>query len=68
MPSRTFQEQMIIRQTISEYLEANGMTSLRKIAAFIKEEVDYQVSPSTIARLVRDEGYEIGVETQWYKK
>lgn len=57
MSSRTFHEQVIIRGHVYDYLEANGLTSLRKIAAYVEEKTDMYPSASTISRLVRDYGW-----------
>lgn len=66
MSGLTYEEQTSVRDSIKAYLEDNGMTSLRKIAVHVEAETGISPSPSTIARLVREFGYEI-TTTQWKK-
>ncbi len=64
--SRTFEGQNIVRQSIEKYLTERGMTSVRKIAAFVARDTGMNISPSTVARLVRNFGYD-REEVTWQK-
>ena len=57
MSGQTYKTQQLIREAVAEYLEKNGMTSLRKIAASVTKQTGYSPSPSTISRLVHEHGY-----------
>jgi hypothetical protein len=67
MSGRTFHKQRLIRIWIDLYLEDNGMTSLQQIADYLKQRTNETVSRSTIARLVRDMGWNIK-KGEWVKK
>ena len=68
MAGVNFKQQKEVREWILAYIEdANQDESLRNCAAYIKEMAGYEVSPSTIARLLRDEGYEYNSEWQRVK-
>lgn len=73
---RTFEGQARVRRAIEKYLKQRGMTSTRNVAAFVAKETGIEVSPSTIARLVRKLGYDrekvewekIETTEEWVKK
>ena len=67
MSGRTFHEQIEYRKHVYDYLEEYGMTSLRKIAAYVEKKTGEFLAPTTIARLVREYGY--GREkVQWERR
>lgn len=57
MSGQTYVIQKQIREAVDDYLEQHGMTSLRKIAAAVEERTGIAPSPSTISRLVHEQGY-----------
>lgn len=66
MTGRTFLQQIEYRKHIYDYLEKNGMTSLRKISAYVKKKTGEEIAPTTVARLVREYGYDREV-VEWEK-
>ena len=66
MPGITFQEQLAIRNAITEYIEKFGMTSLGKVVDYIERKTGIETTPSTVGRIVREMGYE--VEIKWEKR
>jgi len=74
--ARTFEGQSRVRKAIEKYLKARGMTSTRKVAAYVTKETGIPVSASTISRLVRKFGYDRAVvewehveqSEEWVKK
>lgn len=67
MPGLNYHKQTQVREAVQKYLAANGMTSLRKIAIYVKQETKIHPSASTISRLVRDYGY-TRAKPKWVKK
>jgi hypothetical protein len=67
MSAVTFNEQVVVRKHVYDYLQKNGMTSLRKVAAYIMEQSGNTPAITTIARLVREYGYEIS-DVEWKQK
>lgn len=67
MSGQPFENQRLLRDTVKEYLEKNGMTSLRKIAAYVEHKTGIKPAPTTIGRLVRSNGYS-RPKTAWEKK
>ena len=73
---RTFEGQNAVRKAIEKYLKSRGMTSLRKIAAFVEKETGISTTPSTVRRIVNKFGYvrqvveweKIEETTEWVKK
>jgi len=57
MAGITFEQQIQIRDAIKEYLDKNGVTSLRLIADYVKQKTGMRPSPNTISRHVREAGY-----------
>jgi transposase len=67
MSGTNYHRQHAIRLWLGLYLEDNGVTSMRKIAEFLKEKINEDVSPSTIARLVKEYGWGMK-KGEWVKK
>jgi hypothetical protein len=76
MSGRTFKEQVVIRKHVNDYLKEYGMTSLRKISVYVENKIGESPAPTTIARLVREFGYDreivkwqkIETREEWVKK
>lgn len=69
MSGLSYDDQTRVRQAVLEYLELNGMTSLRKIAKYVKQQTQIEPSASTVSRLVREiGGYRRKPMPQWEKK
>jgi hypothetical protein len=66
MPGITYDQQTKIREAVKTYLHRYGVTSLRKIAAYVLEKTGIETTPTTISRIVRDEGYD-NPTTSWEK-
>lgn len=67
MSGQPFENQALVRDLVSAYLKDHGMTSLRKVAAYVEQEAGFRPSPATIGRLVRQNGYS-RPKTAWEKK
>lgn len=69
MSGLTYEQQTKVREAILDYLAKNGMTSLRKVAGFVKKKTGIQPSATTVARHVRElGGYDRKPTPQWEKK
>lgn len=67
MTGQTYDVQRQVREAVNQYLEKKGMTSLRKIAAQVEAVTGVLPSPSTISRLVREQGY-VRPQMTWEKE
>ena len=66
MPGITYEEQTAIRVAVKKYLKKHGMTSLRTIVDYVKQETGIETTPATISRLVQAAGYR--VRSMWEKQ
>lgn len=64
MAGMTYREQTMVREAVQDYLDSNGMTSLRKVIEYVKSVTGISPAPTTIARLVREFGYD-SPEQHW---
>lgn len=67
MPGTTFHDQVIVRRHVYNYLEKNGMTSLRQVADYVESRTGILPAITTIARLIREYGYELQ-DDKWVKR
>jgi hypothetical protein len=65
MAGMTYKEQTEVRGAIKDYLDENGMTSLRKVCEYVESVTGIYPAPTTIARLVREFGYDSPQQTDW---
>ena len=66
MPGITYEDSTAIRDAVKKYLKRYGMTSLRQIVAFVKQETEIETTPTTISRIVQGMGYRI--RSMWEKE
>lgn len=68
MSGLTYKDQTIVREAVQRYLDIHGMTTLRAIAKFVKETTGIYPAATTIARLVRENGYDMPQAKWEWKK
>lgn len=56
MAGTTYKQQERIRKAISDYRKKYGLTTLRSIAKYVKDMTGIDVPPSTVSRILSDEG------------
>lgn len=67
MTGQSYETQTAIRETVQEYLEKPKVISLRKIAEYVEKKIGVRPSPTTIARLLREQDYD-RTSAIWEKK
>lgn len=68
MSGLSYRDQTKVREAVQEYLKKNGMTSLRAIAQFVNEKTGIYPAATTVARLVREHGYDMPQAKWEWKK
>lgn len=67
MSGQSFENQTALREVVAEYLEQNGVTTLRTIAQHVEKLLGFYPSITTISRLVRQQGYSRAT-TSWVRE
>ena len=65
MPGISYEEQTKIRETISAYLDRNGVTTLEAIADYVAQQTGLRPSLGTVSRHIKKAGYE---RPSWKRK